>query len=92
VGGGGDENEDEDAKRLECALCSHVGRKQTAKDCIIASCALCGFVCNAEFPTNVRVAAKGKSDVLRPKFCITHHSQKRIFTDDKSSSTMTYRR
>jgi hypothetical protein len=32
------------------------------------------------------------TDVLRPKFCIIHHSQKRIFTDDKSSSTMTYRR
>ena len=49
VGGGGDENEDEDAKRLECALCSHIGRKQTTKDCIVLSCALCGFVCNAEF-------------------------------------------
>ena len=50
MGGGGDENEDEDAKRLECALCSHVGRKQTANECIIVLLwALCGFVCNAEF-------------------------------------------
>ena len=57
MGGGGDENEDEDAKRLECALCSHIGRKQTTKDCIVLLCALCGFVCNLLNAMNV-VAAK----------------------------------
>ena len=64
-------------------------RRKIASSCRVHSAGLCVTL---NFPMNVGVAAKGKSDVLRPKFCITHHSQKRIFTDDKSSSTMTYRR
>lgn len=64
-------------------------RKIASSCCCVHSAGLC-VTLNAN--ERAGVAAKGKSDVLRPKFCITHHSQKRIFTDDKSSSTMTYRR
>ena len=62
-------------------------RRKIASCCCVHSAGLCVMLNDSE-----RGGWRLKCDVLRPKFCITHHSQKRIYTDDKSSSTMTYRR